>query len=366
MKYEFCEKESYLFDLLTLPQYIYLDEAKLFTTEDNFHEMIPEDVRGNMKGFHELLLPFQEKLLPFYYKSQEDHGLIELLTTTESFLTLEEPEEFFEKLLHLEEEELRKKVYYALDYYEKDTEENKKASKEKAEYYLAHPEEVMDWISTLSLGDDAKWHLLHFSRSPRKMVEELISVLRDIEPVFREHYKKFAHAVHTTGEALLKDLYGAEGDGLSKVSNDIIKESLLNWETYPILVSVVNPVALRLNTGNEDPFLAWGMALTSVFNLMAKAEEHRVEERVLFFKNLGDKTRYEVVQNVAHGVYSTKAIAKNLGVTPATVSYHLNNLITAKVLHLEKVGERYIYQVNEAFIRKIFEEVQREFFKEEK
>ena len=65
--------------------------------------------------------------------------------------------------------------------------------------------------------------------------------------------------------------------------------------------------------------------------------------------------------NLAKGVTSTKIIAKNLHVSPATISYHLNNLVTAKIAYLDQVEGRYIYKVNEEFLMTAIEELKKDF-----
>lgn len=64
---------------------------------------------------------------------------------------------------------------------------------------------------------------------------------------------------------------------------------------------------------------------------------------VLIFKNLGDKTRYEVVKLIATGESSTKKIATALEVSSATISYHLSALVTAKIIRLDKSNNKFRY-----------------------
>ncbi len=79
---------------------------------------------------------------------------------------------------------------------------------------------------------------------------------------------------------------------------------------------------------------------------MKEINENKTLERVQIFKNLGDKTRYEVLKLIAAGETSTKVIAKSLGVSSATVSYHLNNFLTSKVIRMDKSNNKFGYIVD--------------------
>jgi predicted transcriptional regulator len=83
-----------------------------------------------------------------------------------------------------------------------------------------------------------------------------------------------------------------------------------------------------------------------MLNLALKAEEGHLAELITTFKNLGDTTRYKVLKNISNGITSTKDIANSLGVSSATVSYHINQLNTSKILKLERVNGKYINSVN--------------------
>lgn len=361
LKYQFHEKESYIFDLLTLPQHIHYKEDVYQKMDENYDELIPEEAKVNVREFHKILMPYKERLLPYYYESMEDHDFIALLSMTQPIIGFEKVEDYLEHLRNLTEKELLFSVYFALDYYDSDTQENKEKSREVASRLLDHPAEVMVFLQNLSIGNDARWNLLQFSTQPRVMVEKLVDILLEIHPLFEELYESKKPLILKKGEELTQKLLKAKGDGLAEISRGIMKESLLEWKEYPILISMSNPMQLMLNTGNVHPFISWGVYLDDIFEAIKEQEENKIQERVLLFKNLGDKTRYEVVMNLAKGVTSTKIIAKNLHVSPATISYHLNNLVTAKIAYLDQVEGRYIYKVNEEFLKTAIEELKKDF-----
>ena len=95
--------------------------------------------------------------------------------------------------------------------------------------------------------------------------------------------------------------------------------------------------------------------MEEAFKKMKEINDNKINERVQVFKNLGDRTRYEVLKLIASGETSTKEIANRLGVTSATVSYHINNFLTSKVIKLDKSNTRFGYVVDYDLLNEIIE-----------
>lgn len=63
---------------------------------------------------------------------------------------------------------------------------------------------------------------------------------------------------------------------------------------------------------------------------------------------------------LASGTTSTKEIAERLGVTSATISYHINNLTIAKNFKIGKPNEHLSYVVDYGFVDGILEEFRKD------
>ncbi|WP_312649442.1 ArsR family transcriptional regulator [Proteiniclasticum sp.] len=362
MKYQFREKESYLCDLLSVPGMIHYKEEDLNNKDENYIDLIPESSKIIAREMHEMVMRYKEQLIPFYYSAPEDRDFNQILGMMNPVIGYEDVSEYFESILKKPEDEILYGVLLALDYFDQDTgEEDKETSKKKAKELVEHREQIMPWLNALSIGSDAKWHLLSFTQSPKRTLEKYKEVIEEIHPIFLKYYEGFRKKVITYAEDFIRRLSEIEGDSLSAVSNGIVSENLLQTEEMDVVISIVNEFAVMLNAANEKPYMSWGLNIESIFNAISEIEDNKIQERVLLFKNFGDKTRYEVIMNIAKGITSTKIIAKNLGVSSATVSYHLNNLVTAKVIFLKQSEGRYIYQVNKAFIEKCIEDLKEDF-----
>lgn len=341
---------------------IHYKEEELIKKDENYFELIPEISKTISREMHELALPFKEKLIPFYYSTPEDRDFDHLIGLMNPIIGYEDVSKYLDDILKKSDDEILYDVLYALDYFDKDTgEEDKAASRKTAADLCAHREKIMPWMNALSMGSDAKWHLLSFTQAPKKTLEKYIEVIKEIHPVFLNYYERFRDEVTSYAHDFIRRLGEVKGDSLSAVSNGIVTEDLLDTDENDVVISIVNAYAVMLNAANEKPYISWGIKIESIFNAISEIEENRIQERVLLFKNFGDKTRYEVIMNIAKGITSTKIIAKNLGVSSATVSYHLNNLVTAKVIYLKQHEGKYTYQVNRDFISKCIDDLKEDF-----
>lgn len=353
LNYIFHEKESYIFDALLFPGMLYYKEKDILEADDNFIEFMPESSQLVMKEMYDLILPYADQVKTFYFEGMEDHDFIELLMVRSPFMGKESPMEYLRSLLDKSEKELLMDALYALDYFDQDSSlQDREASMEKAHELTEDQEGIMPWLSGLSIGSDAKWQLYSFTQNPGRTLSSYVSLMEEILPLFEEFYGKYEAEITAYGRDFVERLMKTEGDQLSEISNGIITEKVLTKDPTDVLITMVNSFSIMLNTASRNPFLAWGRDIEKIFMAIREKEANQVQERVTLFKNLGDRTRYDVLMNIARGITSTKIIAKNLNVSSATISYHLNNLVTAKLIFLSQQEGKYTYKVNHAFIEK--------------
>ena len=100
--------------------------------------------------------------------------------------------------------------------------------------------------------------------------------------------------------------------------------------------------------------------MEEIFKSIKEKKENKLNDRIQIFKNLGDKTRYEVLKLIASGEYSNKKIAAALDVSGATISYHLNALFTAKIIRMEKNNNRIEYVIDKDLLMEAMEDLKRD------
>ncbi len=84
-------------------------------------------------------------------------------------------------------------------------------------------------------------------------------------------------------------------------------------------------------------------------------EEETVDPTKLatFFNTLSDKTRLEIVRILTDRPHYGQELAKILGISNATVFYHLSMLEKIKVVHLERIEHRVYYALDSERLRQL-------------
>ena len=260
---------------------------------------------------------------------------------------------------NLNDNEILRAIIYAIELKESGANHGKE-SQEFVESLLKDENKLMGWINNLTYSGETKWQLLCFSKNPKGSLVECINTLRALKPLFEEFYKHLEEDIKSYGEDFAKKLNSFEGDALAIASNNTINNSVIDGDIAKLLISHFNGYAIQTTEFPNLNFMVWGRYLEEFFEKMKSRAESQLAERVLLFKNLGDKTRYEVLKLIAQGVTSTKIIAQKLGVSSATISYHTSNLTTSKLIVPCRQEGRIDFVVNEKYIEECFKELRKD------
>ncbi|HLS54399.1 MAG TPA: winged helix-turn-helix domain-containing protein, partial [Tissierellaceae bacterium] len=216
----------------------------------------------------------------------------------------------------------------------------------QAEKIANSKDKLISFIKDLPIESNIKWDLFVVLEEAREHMKKYVSLMKKILPIFNEIYRAYKEKVNEYGIYLTGFLnkYGAKG--LNDISYSLIDPKLMDSEENNILISITGAYSIRIMGSTEKNYIAWGLKIEEAFKQMKEINENKTNERVQIFKNLGDKTRYEVVKLIAAGESSTKVIAEALNVSSATISYHLNNLVTSKIIKLDKYNGKYGYIID--------------------
>lgn len=83
-------------------------------------------------------------------------------------------------------------------------------------------------------------------------------------------------------------------------------------------------------------------------------EDQDIKNSLLAYKALSDETRLHIVYTVAYqGKCSTTDCSKGIDLSQPTLSHHINVLIDANILILEKVGTTNKYSLNSIYLNQL-------------
>lgn len=359
MKIKFYPKSSRISDFLKFPNLInYMEWHEEHKNDDMFKEVDINDYIKFVEEISEKLEPYKKEIGNYYAGTfTEGYSFINLSTKSDEILFYENEEQFLDFILTLNEKEINERIILSLLKEYDDTNLDEEKNLKKMREICKEKVDILDYIKNLSLDASIKWSLFLAISDPVKHMKEYVELMRKLYPIFRELYEPYESEIRVYGELLEKTLLENGLEGIKEMTYNIFDKSIIEADEICIIVSLVLSYSLLLNVQNDKSILNWGLRMSDAFKQMKEISEDRLNKRVQIFKNLGDKTRYEVLKYIAAGESSTKLIAEALNVSSATVSYHISNFLTSKVIRVDRSKQKYGYIVDYELIEKTIQEL---------
>ena len=347
--YTFSKVESKIVDQLYFPLCGKIHDEIEREKNHDFEEFVPEELIAIYKKMELELKPFLKQIEKYYF---ETYSMASMFLTAFSVYNYDSIDAYLEFIKTLDEQQLLSTFIAVIIKGDDDkpfTDENLDAAKP----YLEDEHLLLKLIDTLEIEGDEKWKLSSILRNPKQAIDGWCQLIKSIEPLYLNYYSKFEKEIDALGDSLIQRLNRSEGEALDEITGGRVTKQLI--PSGNIVVGFVKMFNIEIRVSSRRPLIYWGIEVESVFNKIKDAADNALIHRIQTFKNLGDKTRYEVLRCVAQGMQSTKDIASKLGVSSATISYHLSNLTTSKLINLVREDGKYISQINHAWIDECFE-----------
>lgn len=367
MKFKFYSNESRIYDFLRFPRLIFYIEAyKEMEDEHNYKSINIDDYLEFVKEVELKLKPHEKDIEEFYTKKFVDsYSFIELIMKSNTIFGYKDEKEYLNMLLSLSDEEINRSIVYSITMFNSDfsgslSESVKKAKEVSSDNINITKDKVIELVKDLPIDASEKWNLFLMVENPTEHMKKYVDLMNNILPTFKEIYTLYESEVDIYGKYLVGFLNEKGSLGLEEITYSIVDSKIIEDEETKMLISLMYSYELSITSQEEDMYLAWGLKMEEAFQQMKEINENKINERVQIFKNLGDKTRYEVLKLISSGETSTKEIARILDVSSATISYHINNFLTSKVIKLDRSDNKYKYKVDYALIEKTIEDFKKD------
>ena len=343
MKIKFNEKATYLYDFCMFPKLLYVDPDELYKLNDVIgdevmntftdHESHIEFVKNAKKD----LEPYKDPLLGFYAdEAISNYDFPSLLFRSYSFLNYDTYKDYLKMIMQDDEETIKTNLIYGLITVENNDDDISDAkARIDAEYLRDHREELLKLIRQTPTTENHRWILMLLIENPIDYLEVYIDLLEKIEPIFNKYYQEHAKKLDHFKDDVIASLQKGSVEAFESLTYNIVPSDVLE-DTNIVITSIVNPYRFSIMSFGDDKTILWGLDMKAGFKKIAEFEQDSRKNRAKVFKTLSDETRYEVLRLLANGITSTKEIATSIGVSSATVTYHINAFLTAKVIKVVK------------------------------
>ena len=280
-----------------------------------------EDIVEEMRHMSVPLETYMDKILYFY----KDDVLRMFFINVKTLLRYRSFDEYVEFLQSMDEVLIKKQLMTSI--VKQDEEEL--VVEDKVEELVGNQFAFLDFLKYLPIDDTLRWNYFTIMSQPKKFVEDFISLHQMIKPIFDKVYAEYLPILeksYTEFEATIREHPTILAEAFTGTKE--IEE--IDWTSDEI--SVIPTLLLSDFYFQDSELLILGAKSLEVIQHVIQTRLDKQQERINVFKNLGDKTRYQIFCEIAKGTKSVKKIAEQLGITSATVSYHINELVLSNLV----------------------------------
>lgn len=190
---------------------------------------------------------------------------------------------------------------------------------------------------------DFNWKFLQVYEQPKKHMKAFIDIVNKNIPAYEYAYE----AMKAEIEPLLADF---EANCETYIHQEL--EQLATFTegagmtVYPSFTG-----ALTFMLIDEETIIA-GLCYHEIYGYLDRRNQP-VEKMVPVLKVLGDNSKFEILRFLRQAPNYNVEIAKHLGLTPATVSHHMNALFAMSLVTMKQGNKKVYYSINEEQIKKI-------------
>jgi len=354
MKFEFKPNESRIYDYVLFPRIIYSDKEKHLKDDSIDKEIVSDDFLRLMAEIESKLKPYAAEIEKYYAESvYTSHDFQSLVLIAFPVPGYQDENRYLDQLAKVDAEVLKRKLTHAMIVAGEEEEVTQVPD-------TVDDKEAIAFIGNLKIDAATKWNLLTMIQEPKQFLDGFIRLLTAIKPLFDSYYLDQVQAMAEAGKRITAYLDQDPENHFQELAGNSVNMNVIEGEECDFYVSYFFPYSLRIITKFQKDALVWGYLLAEAFKKINQLNEDLLNQRVKVFKVLGDKTRYETLKLIAKGNLAFKDIASELGVSAATISYHVNEFLTSGVITYNKESKKSGYLVSYDKLDKILEDFRKD------
>lgn len=242
-------------------------------------------------------------------------------------------DEYLLYLRNKEEDELKIEIYKALEFddfvYDKEI----------------TPNQLIEKIDELDCNSEAKWFFLSLLKDPRLYIEKFIKLIESYLPLYDEIKESFLKEYEEFVKWIDEEL---AIHGVDFIANHLEFLNLKQYTEVHLYYSLFDLVSSYSHSDGSIHIFV-GIMFKEYFE--DRKDKQDIDKHLIIYKVLSDRTRYEIIKLLVEQESYGQEIAKKLGITTATVSYHMDYLMGASLIITKRQSRRLYYSINKDQIK---------------
>lgn len=199
-------------------------------------------------------------------------------------------------------------------------------------------EDIVAFLDMTSMDKNAKWKTMLIMQNPKSYLKQLINIIQSNLSAF----EKAKNAVEPQLTKLISQYNEVISTGSKGPFFKLITSLSESSDIYPTLALPLSQMVFQKNC-------YYGL----LSSLVVKEENHNKskDEIIQCLKALSDKSKLEILGSLKVSPKYNLEIAEQLGLTAATMSHHMNVLLTCGFVSVSKQSGRVYYHIEKDSIK---------------
>lgn len=220
----------------------------------------------------------------------------------------------------------------------------------KCKEILQNDEKILEFIKNLDMDSSVKWDLFCLIQEPEKYRDEYVEYMKDFSSKFYKIYDTKRNTISEFNNYIEDNLNKEGFKFLNNIANNTFKYD--SFDKVYISTTYTYYYSLTYEVKENVAYICLGLGFEEVFAKLAGKEEDKLQRNLNIYKNLSDRTRFKILKLLIEKEdYCSKDIAQKLGITGATVSYHMDYLFSSNIIQIDRKNRKNVYTINKDVIR---------------
>jgi len=258
---------------------------------------------------------------------------------------------YFEFLRNIDESKLRQIIIKLIT--SKDTDENYS----DIETLSSDNAAVLNYIKDIEIDPLVKWEIFRLLDNKQLYIDDYIQFINEYLKTYKILEKERKKELEKFNEDFKKNI---EEGGISFLKD--FTNSFIDFDKYEnIYITSSAPMGISVNMEPEEKscYVIIGPRTTDI--VKSTSEQNELEKNIMILKNISDSTRFQIMKKLVDRDYYGLELVKEFGITKATVSHHMNFLLLAGVVQVERKEHKAYYSLDKDGLRKIVQFLNKEF-----
>ncbi len=208
----------------------------------------------------------------------------------------------------------------------------------------------MQFLQNSEIDSQFKWELLYIYENVDFFCKEMQDIIETLQPAVTKELRHFESEVTTFVNDVRTQIRNIDLESYIKQVTHITLDDAIVRSVYPC-VFASNSLAI------QEHYLFLGILFDSSFDF--QGENEQLDLLLAKMKVLTDPSKFAILKELHKESTYGNDLAKKMNLTPATISHHMNALVSEGFVNL-KTGKskRIYYSVNEDAVKRILQNIE--------